>query len=460
MSDLFTVNTGPDNVTIYKCEFCEFQTGEQLAMARHHNEQFKDRCQKREWSKPLPTADDKKRKRQERRKARRLKKRMIAQGLGTQGEPVEGDEDDMEEDDEDDDDDDDDEEEEEKVPAREKEESVWKEQKGPNAVLFEVVKTYPDLQPQHIAELMSWAKMKGQLHPMEVNHLLSNMKGVSDKVANLLAQKYTLALQIESNKPNADIQMVSLLSPMAPGQQMGQMPSGVPPMQQQQALPPQQTIIQTPYGPATVFQPQPQYPNMYGQQPSPYGQQFYQPPQQNSHDDEFKRIIAKQSEMIENLQYQRQKDKEDDEKRRDQEILEARLRKIDEEGNIRMEKMLEEIRALRDEKDDKRSASAKDEMLMKLESMHADVRDRLRDVESRYSNDSGSPALRVELAKLNKQSDILTKSMTNFHDTVKTGMSHWAESQKPSPLEGRNIAENQLSDADLKKLEKELKKGP
>jgi hypothetical protein len=332
-------------------------------------------------------------------------------------------------------------------------ESVWKEQKGPNYVLFEVIKTHPDLQSQHISEIMSWAKLKGQLHPMELAHLLSNMKGVSEKVSNIISQKYTLALQIESQRPNADIQMTSLLQPMHPNQQMGPMPPGVPPMYPQQQQQTQPVMIQTPYGPQPVY---PQYPQQqyYGQQMP----QYFQPP--NPQTEELKKVIARQDDMIADLQAARERDRTEDQKRRDQELLDAKLRKISEDGERQMNSLLDEIRGIREEKDEKRARNASDEMLARLESMHADVRERLRDVETRYAGDTGSPALRVELAKLNKQTEILGKGMANFHETVKTGISTWAESNKPSPLEGKNIAENQFSEADLKKLEKELKKTP
>jgi len=82
-------------------------------------------------------------------------------------------------------------EEEEEAPP----EPLYKGEPDANSILKQILETHPDVPKKVIAEIMSWAEMSpGGLHPTQVAYLLSNMKGVTAQTANIVAQKYSLAL--------------------------------------------------------------------------------------------------------------------------------------------------------------------------------------------------------------------------------------------------------------------------
>jgi len=84
---------------------------------------------------------------------------------------------------------------------------IYKEMPEPSSILREVLANFPGLQEDVTTEIMSWADMKGVLHPMEVGHLLSQMAGVPKGAVSIIPQKYQLAMQKAAAEGNADLQM-------------------------------------------------------------------------------------------------------------------------------------------------------------------------------------------------------------------------------------------------------------
>lgn len=81
-----------------------------------------------------------------------------------------------------------------KARVREKK-GIYKEGPEPNKILREIVEGHPDIVADQVDEIMSWADMSGGLHPMQVSYLLATMKGISKTTADIVASKYSLALQ-------------------------------------------------------------------------------------------------------------------------------------------------------------------------------------------------------------------------------------------------------------------------
>jgi len=74
-------------------------------------------------------------------------------------------------------------------------EGLYKGEPDVNSILRRILETHPDVPRKVVGEIMSWAEMSpGGLHPTQVAYLLSNMKGISAQTANIVAQKYSLAL--------------------------------------------------------------------------------------------------------------------------------------------------------------------------------------------------------------------------------------------------------------------------
>lgn len=113
--------------------------------------------------------------------------------------------------------------EEEMETAEEESESIYKTDPDVNKILRKTIKTHPDIQEKHIIEVMSWAEMTpGGLHPTHLAALLTSMKGIDSRTANLLAQKYSLAVaraQQEEGPPAWLLQ-----PPMQPMQMQQQTP--------------------------------------------------------------------------------------------------------------------------------------------------------------------------------------------------------------------------------------------
>jgi len=100
-------------------------------------------------------------------------------------------------------------------------ETVYKTEPDPNSILDEILTKHPDVPAKVKDEIMDWAKMKGMLHPQEVAWLLSNMKGLANNTANIIAQKYALAVQ----KAQAEGK-TNFTAPMFAGQMPGQTQQG------------------------------------------------------------------------------------------------------------------------------------------------------------------------------------------------------------------------------------------
>lgn len=143
--------------------------------------------------------------------------------------------------------------------AKQKEE-IWKTAPDANAILKHILESHPDVNDKQKEEIISWAELKGTLHPLELGHLLQNMRGVGSATANIIAQKYGVALQKAASEGSAEVQML-----LTTWQQQGQQtpfPPGVYP-----------GVTPTPR-PPTVPQPAP-----FQQTPQPYVPSTYPPAQ-------------------------------------------------------------------------------------------------------------------------------------------------------------------------------------
>jgi hypothetical protein len=85
--------------------------------------------------------------------------------------------------------------------------SPYKQAMEPTLILNKILDTYPGLDKTLIAEIMDWVELKGTLHPMEVSHLLSNMAGVPKGAADIIPQKYQLAMAKAAQEGQAEVQM-------------------------------------------------------------------------------------------------------------------------------------------------------------------------------------------------------------------------------------------------------------
>lgn len=74
-------------------------------------------------------------------------------------------------------------------------ETVYKAGSDINNILKGILENHPDVPKKVIGEIMSWAEMSpGGLHPTNLAWLLSSMKGVTGPTANVVSQKYAMAL--------------------------------------------------------------------------------------------------------------------------------------------------------------------------------------------------------------------------------------------------------------------------
>lgn len=85
--------------------------------------------------------------------------------------------------------------------------NVYKEVEEPSAILRRILETYPNLEKAVAAEIMDYANLKGTLHPMEVKQLLSAMAGVPKGGAEIIPQKYSLALQKAAEDGKQEVQL-------------------------------------------------------------------------------------------------------------------------------------------------------------------------------------------------------------------------------------------------------------
>ena len=127
-------------------------------------------------------------------------------------------------------------------------EGVYKTEPDANVILEEILKTHPDVPDKVKVEVMDWANRRGALDPGFVAWLLSSMRGISSTTANIVSQKYALALQKAQQEGRIQLPVGFPMWPTMPGQ----LPQGYPqlfPPQQQQVLQPGQQQTQPPGGP-------------------------------------------------------------------------------------------------------------------------------------------------------------------------------------------------------------------
>lgn len=127
--------------------------------------------------------------------------------------------------------------------------------KGPvdaTLILRQILAKHPDIPPKVVEEVLSWAEY-GPIHPTQLVYLLQSMRGIQSTTANIVAQKYSLALQKASQEGKLQIPP-PIYSPQLQQPQWGPMPFQTPYQQPQvfpytgaQPLAPTRPLTQTPY---------------------------------------------------------------------------------------------------------------------------------------------------------------------------------------------------------------------
>ena len=144
-------------------------------------------------------------------------------------------------------------------------ETAYKTEPDLNDILRNVLE-HPDIPDRVKDEIMDWAKLSPQpINPQQLAYLLDQMKGVQPQTANVVAQKYALAIQKAQLEGRLKIQV-----PLWPGAvtQMGpQVPSMPSPFQ-----------VGNPQTQGPPYYQQPPY--YQGPYPAPYSQAPYPPQQQ------------------------------------------------------------------------------------------------------------------------------------------------------------------------------------
>lgn len=110
-------------------------------------------------------------------------------------------------------------------------EAIYRGELDATAMLTNILETHPDVSEAVKNEVLSWAQYQ-PLNPQTVAWLLSQLKGISNQTANVVSQKYALALQKAQIEARPGIQ-----PPIAPLLQPQQAPfqfpfTGYPPQQQ------------------------------------------------------------------------------------------------------------------------------------------------------------------------------------------------------------------------------------
>jgi len=189
----------------------------------------------------------------------------------------------------------------EKPPEAAKEappEGVYKTEPDVNAILEEILKTHPDIPPKVKDEVMDWAKRRGSLDPGFVAWLLSSMRGISSTTANIVSQKYALAVQKAQSEGKIQLPMGFPMWPAAPGQSPLGYPQGSL-YQQPQGF--QQPSFQPGFQPPPGQQTQPPAGQQFSQ---PYGGYGYPPPPQPQQDirsmirEEFRLLEERKKEPV------------------------------------------------------------------------------------------------------------------------------------------------------------------
>jgi hypothetical protein len=94
-----------------------------------------------------------------------------------------------------------------KLKEKPSSDDVYKSRQNQNEILESVLSRHPEITKAQMQEVMDWAELKGGLSPFEVEHLLSQMKGLTKTTATLVAQKYSAYLSKAAQEGDAEIRM-------------------------------------------------------------------------------------------------------------------------------------------------------------------------------------------------------------------------------------------------------------
>jgi len=143
------------------------------------------------------------------------------------------------------------------------------------AILREILEKHPDISPKVVDEVCSWAEY-GPIHPTQLVYLLQSMRGIQSTTANIVAQKYSLALQRAQQEGRVQIPP-PMYSPQLQQPQWGApfpTPFQTPSQPQPQIFPYQQPLTQ----PLSPLPPTQYPPSPFAPQPPPYPP-YWSPPQ-------------------------------------------------------------------------------------------------------------------------------------------------------------------------------------
>lgn len=195
MGKHFSRITKEDSTEVWKCNYCGFECEDKIDMAHHHDPRRKDKCTERKFG-----------------------------AKETEG--------------------------------GEKKGPLYKAKADQNDILKGILMKHPSITQEQMDEVMSWTDLKGPLHPFELTHLLSNMEKIPKTTANIIGQKYGVALNKAALEGEAEIQMFLSQAPrLSPTQPFGfgpmqpyqqpTSPQTYQPWQSQQWTQPQQQAITT-----------------------------------------------------------------------------------------------------------------------------------------------------------------------------------------------------------------------
>lgn len=133
--------------------------------------------------------------------------------------------------------------------------TIYKGEPDAMGILRNILEKHPDIGEAVKEEILDWARLQEFLSPQTLAYLLGQMRGVSSQTANIVAQKYSMALQKAQLEGRPGVQM-PILPQVQPQQPPFQVPvqGYLPPQYPQLQAPP---ISQVPPRPAPYAQPQP-----------------------------------------------------------------------------------------------------------------------------------------------------------------------------------------------------------
>jgi len=172
---------------------------------------------------------------------------------------------------------------------------LYKGELDTTTILRDILKKHPDIPSKVVEEVCSWAEY-GPIHPTQLVYLLSSMRGISTTTANIVAQKYSLALQRAATE--GKMQLPSAL--YAPTPQPQPTPFGYPMPLYQQGFAPQFSVQAPEARPQAPIPSQQMYP---AQQPLWPQQPWYlpqpQPTQAPLTEDRIRSVIREEMEVKE-----------------------------------------------------------------------------------------------------------------------------------------------------------------